>query len=369
MTAGPPYRFREVGPSGGLDSDPRVHVEELHLAFRNHALPLEALRDDVTPAGLHYTLTHYDIPEATPGWELTIDGAVRKALKLSLLALKRRVRTTQLVTLQCAGDGRALMSPRPISQPWLWGAVGTANWTGTPLLGVLTEAGLAESAVELLFTGADRGIEGGMEQTYQRALPRAEALRPDVLVAWEMNGAPLPAEHGAPLRLVAPGWYGMAHVKWLRGITALTKPFEGYQNTTAYRYTADRADPGLAVTLVRVRSLMVPPGVPDFLTRTRVVQCGTVELRGRAWSGRSSITRVEVSCDGTNTWADAEVEAAPSPHAWQGWRYRWQPKAPALVELACRAQDADGNIQPVGQAWNARGMGNNAVQRVRVQVL
>jgi sulfane dehydrogenase subunit SoxC len=368
VAADSPYAFPEVGNGGAPDADPRIYEAELHLALRNHALPLEALRDDVTPAGLHYTLTHYDIPEATPGWELTIDGAVRKPLKLSLRALKRRAATTRLVTLQCAGDGRALMSPRPISQPWLWGAVGTAEWTGTPLAGLLEEAGLDDSVVDLVFTGADSGIEGGIAQSYQRALSRQEATRPDVLVAWKMNGQPLPAEHGAPLRLVAPGWFGMAHVKWLRRVTAVTAPFGGYQNTTAYRYTADRADPGHPVTFMLVRSLMIPPGVPDFLTRTRVVPPGTLDLRGRAWSGRSPVVRVEVTSDGGVTWADAELDSAPAPNAWQAWRYRLQASQPGTLELACRAHDAAGNSQPLAQAWNARGMANNMVQRVLVQV-
>ncbi|MFN0146156.1 MAG: molybdopterin-dependent oxidoreductase, partial [Dehalococcoidia bacterium] len=200
--------FPQVGPKGGLDDDPRVHPEEFHLAFRNHAMPLEALRYDVTPAGLHYTLTHYDIPDGDPdGWVLGIDGAVGRPLAIPLSELRSRAHETQRVTFECAGDGRALLSPRPISQPWLTGAVGTAEWTGIPLREVLDSAGLAEGAVEVLFTGADSGVEGKIEQHYQRSLPLEEALRPEVLLAWEMNGQPLLPQHGAPLRLVTPGWY------------------------------------------------------------------------------------------------------------------------------------------------------------------
>src|SRR6266542_3853893 len=144
----------------------------------------------------------------------------------------------------------------------------------------LEEAGLREAAREVLFTGLDRGVEGGLEQAYQRSLPLDEALREDTLLAWEMNGAPLPPQHGYPLRLIVPGWYGMAHVKWLRAIEALTAPFEGYQNTMAYRYSRSREERGEPVTRMRVRSLMVPPGIPDFLTRTRFLARGPVELQG-----------------------------------------------------------------------------------------
>jgi hypothetical protein len=161
----------------------------------------------------------------------------------------------------------------------------------------------------------------------------------------------------------------MAHVKWLRAITALTAPFDGYQQTVAYRYSQARAELGEPVTLMRVRSLLIPPGIPDVLTRVRVVQRGSVELRGRAWSGRFTITRVEVSCDGGSTWAAAEVGEPQNAYSWQGWRYRWEALTAGTYELCCRAQDSAGNIQPLDQYWNARGMGNNAVQRLRVMVV
>ena len=369
MTTKADFDLPVVGDGSGLEPDHRIYPEELHLAFRNHAIPLEGLRYDLTPTGLHYTLVHYDIPAVdSAAWRLTLDGAVRAPLTLTLDELQRRPARTLRVTLECAGDGRALLSPRPLSQPWYTGAVGTAEWTGTPLRTLLEDAGLAGGVVDVRFTGLDRGIEGGVEQDYQRSLPLADAVSDDALLAWAMNGQPLEPQHGAPLRLVIPGWYGMAHVKWLRGITALTTPFTGYQQTIAYRYSASRSDPGEAVTLMRVRSLMIPPGIPDFMTRMRVVDRGAVMLAGRAWSGRLAIMRVEVSTDGGATWAAAELEPPAHPHAWQGWRYVWQADTPGSYELLCRATDAGGAVQPVEQAWTARGMGNNMAQRVRVQV-
>ncbi|MBI4507530.1 MAG: sulfite oxidase [Chloroflexi bacterium] len=359
-----------VGDGSGLDGDAKLYPEELQLAFRNKAIPLEGLRYDVTPSGMHYTLVHYDVPHVElAAWRLHVGGRVRRPLVLGLDELQRRPTRTLRVTLECAGDGRALLHPRPISQPWLTGAVGTAEWTGTPLRSLLGEAGLDDGVVEILFTGLDRGVEGGVEQDYQRSLPLAVALDDDTLLAWAMNGAPLEPQHGYPLRLVVPGWYGMAHVKWLRAVEAIALPFGGYQQALAYRYSESREGPGEPVTLMRVRSLMIPPGIPDFLTRTRIVHCAPVDLRGRAWSGRARITRVEVSVDGGASWADAAVGEPPSPHAWQPWRHVWQATSPGWHDLLCRATDAAGDVQPAEQWWTARGMGNNAAHRVRVIVV
>jgi DMSO/TMAO reductase YedYZ molybdopterin-dependent catalytic subunit len=359
-----------VGDGTGLDRGSELYQEELQLALRNHAIPLEGLRYDVTPVGLHYTLVHYDIPYVdAANWRLELGGAVRRPFALRLDDLQRRPTRTQRVTIECAGDGRALLDPRPLSQPWLTGAVGTAEWTGTPLRTVLEDAGLEKRAESVVFTGLDRGVEGGIEQEYQRGFSVEEALRDDALLAWAMNGRPLEPQHGYPLRLVVPGWYGMAHVKWLRAIEVRTAPFEGYQNVVAYRYSQSRGEPGEPVTLMRVRSLMTPPGVPDFLTRTRVVRRGPVELQGRAWSGRANITSVEVSTDGGESWAMAEVAPANDSQSWQAWSYTWEAATAGEVELLCRATDSAGNVQPVDQFWTARGMGNNMAQRVRVLVV
>jgi len=313
-----------VGDGSGIEESRQFHEAELQLAFRNNAIPLEGLRYDVTPVGMHYTLTHYDVPfvDATR-WGLDIGGAVRRPLTLGLEALQQMATRTLRVTLECAGDGRALLHPRPVSQPWLTGGVGNAEWTGTPLRPILEEAGLDADVVSLVFAGLDHGLEGGIEQDYARALTIADALSDDVLLAWAMNGRPLEPQHGYPVRLVVPGWYGMAHVKWLRSIEASVAAATGYQNAVAYRYSQSREEPGEPVTLIRVRSLMMPPGFPDYLTRTRIVRRGVVDLMGRAWSGYARVARVDVSTDGGRSWGQAEVDEVADPHSWQLWRYRW----------------------------------------------
>src|SRR4051812_13172641 len=200
-------------PPGTSDAS-AVSPAELRLATRNHGMPLEALAYDVTPVGLHYLLIHYDVPRVDAAtWRLDVDGAVERPLTLTLDDLGARERTTAAVTFECAGNGRALLDPRPISQPWGLEAVGTGAWTGTPLAPLLAEAGIAADAVEVLFTGLDRGVEGGEEQSYERSLALADALDAGVLLAWGLNGGPLPPQHGFPLRLLGAGWVWVTNVK------------------------------------------------------------------------------------------------------------------------------------------------------------
>jgi sulfane dehydrogenase subunit SoxC len=346
-----------------------VTFEELGLAARNHALPIEALRYPITPLGLHYVLTHYDMPVVDPAaWRLEVGGSVKRRLSLSLEELRALPAVRRVVTFECAGNGRALLEPRPISQPWLTGAVGTAEWTGVPLGSLLDEAGLRDDTVEVLFSGLDRGIEGGVEQVYERSLPISEALSAEALLVYEMGGVPLPAQHGFPLRLIVAGWYGMTQVKWLRAITGLAAPFDGYQQKVAYRLYASEHESGKPVTRMLPRSLTIPPGIPDFLTRARTVDSGPCLLEGRAWSGWGPVVRVEVSTDAGRKWSDARLGPQTHEYAWRGWSYTWEAATPGSYVLSSRAMDAAGNRQPLEPPWNIKGYSNNAVERIPVTV-
>jgi DMSO/TMAO reductase YedYZ molybdopterin-dependent catalytic subunit len=252
-----------------------------------------------------------------------------------------------------------------VSQPWLHEAVGTAEWTGTPVAGLLEEAGIEPDAVEIVFTGLDRGVEGGVVQDYARSLSLADCG--DALLAYACNGEPLPSQHGFPLRLIVPDWYGMTSVKWLRAVDAVAEPFDGYQMVTGYRMRRGDDDPGTPVTRIEPRALMAPPGIPDFMTRRRFLSPGPVRLEGRAWSGWGPIERVEVSGDGGATWADAAVGDPPGPAAWAPWSHEWQ-ATEGEHELCVRATDATGRTQPDAPPWNVGGYANNAVQRIRVTV-
>jgi len=344
-----------------------ISLDELQLAARNHGLPLETLRYDVTPVGLHYLLIHFDVPAVPDGWRLRVGGLVEEELSLSLEELRARPIVRRIVTMECAGNGRARLDPHVFSQPWLAEAVGTGEWGGVRVATLLEEAGVRDGAVEVLFTGFDRGVDGGIEQAYERSLTLEEALAGDALLAYELNGEPLPPQHGAPLRLVVPGWYGMTSVKWLDRITVLDRPFEGYQQTHAYRIRRDEEDEGEPLTRIRPRALMVPPGVPDFLTRQRFLPAGPCRLEGRAWSGLAPVAAVEMSADGGATWSAAELDPPPDRWAWSRWTFEWNAE-PGEHELCCRARDGAGNEQPLEPEWNVGGYANNAVQRVPVTV-
>ncbi|NEA31125.1 sulfite oxidase [Streptomyces sp. SID13031] len=351
------------------DTGEGITGDELQLAARNHGIPLEALRYDLTPPGLHYVLVHYDIPAASAAtWRLTVDGCVEQPLSFGMTELRAMGRETVRVTLECAGNGRAGLQPRPISQPWLMEAVGTAEWTGVPLAALIRAAGVRKDAIDVVFTGADHGFERGVEQDYQRGLTVTEALDSGAIVAWEMNGTPLPPQHGYPLRLVMPGWYGMASVKWLRSIELIDHEFTGYQNAVAYRIRQEADEVGVGLTRIEPRALLIPPGHPDFMSRHRFVTAGSVTLQGRAWSGWAPIERVEVSVDAGVSWSDAKLDAESNDLSWRGFTFDWDAGAGEHV-LTVRAHDRSGRVQPIEAPWNRGGFANNSAQRITVLVL
>ena len=325
----------------------------------NAETPLQALSLRVTPPSQVYVRSHSPPPASSAEeWGLTVRGA--QEVIFSLDSLQAMAATTATVTMECAGNGRDGMDPQPGGTPWGLGAVSTASYTGVPLTAVLGKAGLPPGTVEVLFTGADSGeIAPGRIETYRRSLPLAVATDPGVLLAWEMGGEPLTPEHGAPLRLVVPRWYGMASVKWLTSIEAITEPFSGYYQDDRYVYDGEEglAD-GTPVTTARVRSLIASPRDGEEVG-------GQVEIAGSAWSGDGAISSVEVSVDGGASWRQAQLDQPRSPAVATLWSLPWA--APSGThQLAARATDAAGNVQPLQPVWNEHGYGNNAVHRVTV---
>ena len=344
--------------------DRRFTDDDIRSALRNRELPLEALRYDVTPTGLHYLLGHFDIPAVDQdSWRLEIGGLVARPGSFTLDDLRQMPSSSLAVTLECAGNGRSLLDPFPGGQPWRSGAVSTAVWNGVSLSHLLDTVDVSPEAVEIVFTGADRGVEDGVEQRFQRSLSTTEAALPDVLVAYEMNGEPLPPQHGSPARLIVPGWYGMASVKWLVEIQAVSTPFDGFQQWS-YEVRQDEDLAGERITRMLPRALMEPPGIPD--DAGRLVRGADVALRGRAWSGTSRIARVEVSLDDGGTWIDAEVGDPIGPRAWSAWRGAVNFPRPGKYILRSRATDDDGRVQPTEPPWNVWGYQNNACERVSV---
>ena len=340
---------------------------EIALANRNKGMPLDALRYDITPVGMHYMLTHFDIPFVDEGrYRLEIGGLVDVPLSLSLRDIQAGAAHTLAVTMECAGNGRTRLDPRPTNMPWGLEAVGTAEWTGVPLADVMARAGVRPEAIELVFSGPDEGTQKGVRHFYQRSLTLGEVERPEIMLVWAMNGRPLEPQHGAPLRLIVPGWYGMASVKWLRSIEAVSEPFVGPQQASSYNIRRAPEDPGERITRIRVRALMTPPGRPDFPTLERVTDAGRTTLHGRAWSGEAPVTGVQVGVDGA--WTEARLGDPVGPFAWRSWSFDWD-ATPGEHELSCRATDATGTTQPLEQDWNIGGYCNNMVQTVRLTVV
>ncbi|MDP9264746.1 MAG: sulfite oxidase [Chloroflexota bacterium] len=308
----------------------------------------------VTPVGRHYVRDHFPLPE--PPDRLVVDGEVSEPLTFTLSEVRAMPARSLFVTLECAGNGRSYLEPRVPGEQWSTGAVGTAEWTGVPLVAAMERAGVRATATELLFTGADRGVVAGRHIAYERSLPIDYASRGVALLAYAMNGEDLTAQHGAPLRLVVPGWYGVASVKWLTRITAIPRPFRGFYQ--AERYVID----GAPLRQVEPRAVITWPADGAALER------GRVHVRGYAWSGRSPLQGVEVSSDGGSRWALAALGPEISPYAWRTWEYEWSPVSPGDQVLAARALDADG-AQPWAERWTALGYANNAVRPVRVRVL
>jgi len=328
----------------------------------NAETPLEALREPVTPTSLHYVRSNFSLPDH-PG-TLTIGGAVERPLTLTLDELRAMPATTLTVTLECAGNGRIGLMPLPTGEPWAGNAVGTARWTGVPLHLILERAAPRPDGVEVYFEGADHGAyKGGPDIPFGRALALERARDPatEALVAWAMNGVPLPPDHGAPLRLLVPGWYGMASVKWLYRIEVLATPYVGQFQTTSYQFEwPDRARE--AVTTIFPKALVTDPAPGDILPR------GPYTLRGKAWSGSGPITVVEVSVDGAGEWQPARVKPPTGPYHWQEWSFDWPGADPGRHVFRARASDIAGNCQPDSPAWNRLGYGNNAVQVITIDV-
>lgn len=358
-------RCRSVGAPRPT-AEPRDPVTSLPVDALNAETPLSAACAVLTPPGAFFVRNHFAPPAvAAASHRLRLDGLVRRPLTLGLEDLRALPGAAAEITLECAGNGRALLDPLPPGTPWRLGAFGTALWEGTPLAPLLRRAGPLASARWVVFTGADEGeVEPGRVEPFARALPLEDALGPGPLLAWRMNGAPLALDHGHPLRLVAPGRYGVDSVKWLVRIELVAGPFGGFFQARRYRYEgqAGTAD-GTPVTRIRPRALIGAPAAGERVRRGAVV-----DIAGIAWSGFGAIARVDVSADGGATWLAAALEPQSSPAAAVGWRLRWVPDAPGSRRIVARARDAAGNVQPLAGAWNRLGYGNNQAHQVDVEV-
>ena len=333
----------------------------------NCETPVPALIGGVVMPNLRfYVRNHFQIPKLEVStWRLNVGGLVERPLSLSLRDLVKMPAQTQFVTLECAGNGRSLLNPRVNGEQWNLGGVSTAEWTGVPLAEVLRRAGVKSAAREVVFRGADTGkLDASSEPIrFERSLTTDDVQGAEPLLAYAMNGDALPILHGYPLRLIVPGWYAVASVKWLTHIDVIGELFAGHYQIGAYFYDWQRAGQLIRepVSLQRVRSLITEPE-PDS-----EVEQGDLPIRGVAWSGAAPIARVEVSIDG-GRWQEARLVGERKRHSWRGWELIARLGRPGSTLVAARATDMASRTQPEAPEWNRLGYGNNAIQKVRVDV-
>jgi DMSO/TMAO reductase YedYZ molybdopterin-dependent catalytic subunit len=336
-----------------LRKDPRL----IPYGGANFGMPLELIEPNpgrTVANDRFFVRSNGPVPVLDPTtWRLSLSGAVERPLSLSLTDLQQLPPTSLEAFLECAGNGRTRFDPVPPGTPWRNDAIGNALWEGVSLAAVLELAGVRPETVDIVCQGADFP---GM----RRGLPLAIAQSPDVLVVWTMNGEPLPLAHGGPVRLLVPGWAGIASTKWLVGLEAVDHAFDGFWNTDNYVFWDDRGDPVRPIAEMPPKSTIVTPSDRDTVAEGRII------IAGWAWSGYGRIERVEISTDGGSTWCDTTLHDGVR----RGWR-RWETPWPAQRgehTLMVRAVDERGLTQPLQAPWNAKGYQMNAIHQIAVQV-
>ncbi len=335
--------------------------------------PVRELTSWLTPNERLFVRSHFGPPnpEAIDPtvWQLKVGGKVDQPLSLSLTELKQFEPATVISVLQCSGNGRAFHRPKVPGVQWERGAVGNLEWTGVRLKDVLAKAGLKSQARHVQFLGADRPVLASVP-LFVRSIPIEKALHPDTLLAFEMNGRPIPLLHGAPLRLITPGWMAESCIKWLTEITVQTGEATGYYMQQAYRIPVTTVAPDsglpeprmLPVEEMPVKSLVTAPADGES------VPIGPIAVKGVAWAGEARVVKVEVSVDGGTSWEPARLLGEEHPYAWRQWQFVWNAKTAGTATVLCRATDARGETQPEMTPWNPSGFLWNGWDRVTVVV-
>jgi DMSO/TMAO reductase YedYZ molybdopterin-dependent catalytic subunit len=361
--------------SGVLDALPgkRPLVKR---SFRppNYETPREIFREAYTPNDAFYVRWHSAVPEVSlADWRLRISGpAVQKPREYSHEEIVRRFKRHEVVAVnQCSGNRRGLFAPHVPGVQWGYGAMGNAVWGGVRLKDLLDDAGLAPGALEVVGNGADAAMLTGPD--FVKSLPMWKALDADTLLAFEMNGEPLPAANGFPARLVVPGWTATYWIKAVAELTVSDKPFDGFWMKTAYRvpkgmfgdsgFASQDTEQNSPITAIKVNSLIVDPAPGASLALGR-----RVEVNGIAWDGGSGIRKVEVSLDGGASWREARLGRDLGRYSFRQWRYAFKPQAAGPVVVLARALARDGSTQSDKLVHNPAGYHHNVVQRADYHV-
>ncbi len=350
-----------------------------NVGLRTFATPPKVLQENIVPNDLYYIRNHWkDSPQIdAASYRLVVDGQVERSLSLTYQELKELPQKRFQVTFECCGNSpvpeyytKSLRISSVMEQIKGHGIMGNAEWAGVSLADVLEKAGVKSSAVEVMFEGADHGpdevVGDPAEVTYERSLPIAKATHPDTLLAYEMNGEPLPQAHGFPLRLLVSGWYGMNSIKWLVGIHVLDHEFKGFYMTERYQTANEPGSPipYTYLTKMKVKSIITNP-VPG-----EIIPTSGYTLAGAAWSGEDEVTKVDISTDGGQTWSPVDVLHPKSGYSWSRWEHNWRPSGPGSYTLMSRATNDKGETQPMEfpNKWDGRGYANNMVFPYEVEV-
>ena len=333
--------------------------------------PSASLQTFITPNERFYVRNHFKQPSiSADSWKLKVEGAVARPQELSYRDLLAMPTRTQTVMFECAGNGRLYLVPKEGGVQWLSGAAGNAAWTGVPLLALLQKAGVKSSAVDVMFEGADAGELTAEPKTpgeihFARSVSMAKVHAGNVLLAYKMNGADLPAAHGYPLRVVVPGWYGMASVKWLTRIVVSDKPFEGFFQTMQYSHweRPNGVPTMVPITEMHAKAIVTAPAPDESIARG-----AAYKIQGAAWGGEADIAQVEVSTDGGQQWSKAKLAGPAVHHAWRLWEFAWQAPAAGSYTIMARATDSKGAVQPMERARDFRNYEIRHVVPVKVTV-
>jgi DMSO/TMAO reductase YedYZ molybdopterin-dependent catalytic subunit len=356
-----------IGNTNERSATSRGYMLQMNGYAVNAETPLELLTDYITPVELFFVRSHW-IPR-TPAlrqWSLTVDGEVGESLRLSVDDLKRMRVTEATCVLQCAGNGRGLYTPTVPGVQWRYGATGNAHWKGVAVKDVLERAGVKATAKHLHTFGSD--VPPGKVPPFHRSIELEKAMS-DAILAYEMNGRPLNANHGAPLRLVVPGWAGDHWMKWLMRISPQAEPQKGFYMDTAYRYPITPGEPGVAFKPEEMRVLTELAVKSNITTAPKTAKAGSAKtISGFAFSGAPDIAKVEISDDDGATWNAAELDERHSPYAWRRWSYHWTPRAAGTARVFARATDVRGAVQPRESVWNQSGYLYNGWHSADVEV-
>lgn len=334
--------------------------------------PVREFTSYLTPNHRFFVRSHFGPPppEAVSEvvWTLQVRGLIEQPQEFTLNDLRQMNAVTVTAVVQCSGNGRAFHRPQVPGVQWDRGAVGNAEWTGVRLCDVLAKVGVRTEVRHVQFQGADRPVAASVP-LFIRSIPIEKAMHPETILAYEMNGRPLSLLHGAPLRVITPGWMANSCIKWLTGIVVREDEATGYYMQTAYRIPTKPVEPDLSVSgplrpveAMPVKSLIAMPSEGAEVGR------GPVTIQGVAWGGEARVVKVDVSFDEGNSWESARLVGEDHPYAWRQWQYIWKAKTAGRYSILCRATDARGETQSATSSWNPSGFLWNGWDRVRVTV-